>query len=100
MDKLLTIWPAYAPSAFIVSLGLAMRTLWDVRMSQAAIWFARCLFVVMVVDWQLTTDSAAWIRILNGVFAAIVVSLVFSKILESLCVAQNSTSDRVTLSGS
>lgn len=88
MDKLLTIWPAYAPTAAIVGLGLAMKSLWGTRLTRVAIWTARILFLVMGVVWELSTDSPPWIRVLNGIFAAFVFSVVFSKILESLCASQ------------
>ena len=90
MDAILTIWPAYAPAFGIVSLGLAMRTLWGARFSYVAIWTGRTVFLVMVVAWEISTDSPFWIRALNGVCAAFVVSVVFSKILESLCAGQKS----------
>jgi hypothetical protein len=54
------------------------------------IWVGRVLFMIMGVMWELITDSPFWVRLLNGVFAAIVLSLVFSKILESLCAHQKS----------
>lgn len=85
MDKLLTIWVVYAPAAAIVAFGLAMRTLWGVRLTRITIWIGRVVFCVVGIIWELTTDSAVWVRVLNGVFAAIVVSVVFSKILEALC---------------
>src|ERR1700733_10524369 len=100
MDKLLTLWPVYAPSAAIVSLGLAMRTLWGIRLTLIAIWVARILFAVMGVGWEITTDSAPWIRVLNGIFAAVVFSVVFSKILESLCAHQKSVQRPATPSDS
>jgi hypothetical protein len=81
MDRLLTLWPLYAPAAAIVGLGVAMRTLWGVYLSRVAIWTGCIIFVVMGVAWELSTDSPLWLRVLNGVFAAIVVSVVFSKIL-------------------
>ena len=100
MDRLLTLWPLYAPAAAIVGLGVAMRTLWGVYLSRVAIWTGRIIFVVMGVAWELSTDSPLWLRVLNGVFAAIVVSVVFSKILESLCASQQSDQQPVTPSAS
>ena len=100
MDRLLTLWPLYAPAAAIVGLGLAMRSLWGVYLSRITIWIGRIVFVAMGVAWELSTNSPFWIRALNGVLAAIVVSVVFSKILESLCVSQQSAPQSVTPSAS
>lgn len=88
MDKLPTVWPLYAPALTMVGLGLAMRSLWGVWLSRIAIWSGRVIFVVMGFAWELSTNSPLWVRLLNGVLAAFVVSVVFSKILGSLCTSQ------------
>ena len=88
MDRLLTLWPLYAPSAAIVALGLGMRTLWGAHRCRVTIWVGRVVFVVLGVAWELSTNNPFWLRALNGVLAAFVVSVVFSKILESICTSQ------------
>ena len=97
MDKLLTIWPAYAPAVALVGYGLAMRSLWGIGWTIVVVWVARVVFVVTGIAWEVSTDSPFGIRVLNGIFAAIVVSLVFSRILESLCAAQKDGGQSATL---
>jgi steroid 5-alpha reductase family enzyme len=100
MEKLLTIWPAYAPAAFFLSLGLAMRTVWGPHPTRIVVWIGRVVFAVMGIIWELTTDSPLWVRLLNGVFAALVVSVGFSKILEALCSSQRPVEQSATASDS
>ena len=85
MEKLLTIWPAYAPAFAIVSFGLAMRVFWGLTFTRLAIYFAWVIFVIFGLIWELTTGSALWARLLNGIFASVVAAVVFPEILESIC---------------
>src|ERR1035437_2744851 len=91
MEKLLRIWPAYAPAAFFVSLALAMRTLWGPLPTRITVWLGRVVFAAMGIIWELTTDSPFWVRVVNGLFAAFVVSIGFSKILEAICTTPPAT---------
>jgi hypothetical protein len=84
MDKLLTIWPAYAPAAAIVGFGLAMRTIWGMKATQITIYIGWAVFVIMGVAWEVTTPSQFWVRFVNGMFASVVAAIVFPKVLESL----------------
>lgn len=96
MEKVLAVWPMYAPAAAIVAFALAMRLLWGARRTWIAIWIARVVFVVSGIAWELSTDSPFWFRALNGIFAAIVASVVFSEILEAVCKSENTANPAAT----
>jgi hypothetical protein len=85
MDRLLSLWPLYAPSAAIVGLGLGMSRFWGIRPTRIAIYVAATVLVIIGVGWALTTDSPTWVRVVNGMLGASTVSIICPKILISLC---------------
>ena len=85
MDRILALWPLYAPAVAIVGFGLGMSRFWGIRPTRITIYVAGVVFVITGVGWALTTDSALWVRVLNGILESVVVSIVLPKILGSLC---------------
>src|ERR1700722_11341163 len=62
MDKLLTIWPAYARAVALVGFGLAMRSLWGIGWTIVVVWVARVVFVVTGIAWEVSADNPFGIR--------------------------------------
>ena len=77
----------YGPALGITAFGIAMSRFpfWGIRGARIATYLAGLIFVISGVLWALTTDYARWVRILNGLFEAAVVSVVFPLILAALC---------------
>jgi hypothetical protein len=84
MERILTLWPIYAPGIALVGIGLGMIRLEEFKVARALFWGAGIFLAVTDFVWQLVTDSPFVVRALNGSVAGIVIFLIFPILLRWL----------------
>jgi hypothetical protein len=84
MEHVLALWPVYAPAAFFAALAVGMIRLEEFRKARIFFWMAAVLLAAVDLVWQFTTPAPSWFRRLNGLLAAVLIFVIFPKVLRWL----------------